>query len=353
MAIYQRGKNWYIDFTFKGQRIRESIGPSRKGAEKVIVKKKAEIAENKYLDVRKDPDPIKFHDFAKEYLQWAKANKKPTTYSRDVSIMRTLDAEFGSRGLHEITVWQIEKFKAARKEDHNIASVNREIAILRHFFNKAVEWGKLKENPAKKVKLFKGVTNRVRYLMPEEVQVLLSNCEGMAKEITTVAIHTGMRRGEILKLRKENVDFGSGTVCVMDTKNHERRDIPMNNTVKAILATLTEGKQGSEYVFSDREGRGVSRKILETHFPEALKKSGITNFRFHDCRHTFASNLVMAGKDLNTVRELLGHKSLAMTLRYAHLAPNLKKEAVETLGRILSQNPPQTGSLAKVVPIMH
>ena len=71
MAIYQRGNNWYIDFTSKGQRIRESIGSSKKNAQKVIDKRKTEIVENKYLDIRKDPDPVKFHDFAKEYLKWS------------------------------------------------------------------------------------------------------------------------------------------------------------------------------------------------------------------------------------------------------------------------------------------
>jgi len=87
MSIYQRGNNWYTDFTFKGQRIRESIGPSRKGAEKVTAKKKAEIAENKFLDKRKEPDPIKFYDFAEEYLQWAKANKKPSLLRPTISLL--------------------------------------------------------------------------------------------------------------------------------------------------------------------------------------------------------------------------------------------------------------------------
>jgi hypothetical protein len=117
MAVYQRGKNYYIDFTFHGQRIREMIGPSRKGAEKVIAKRKAEIAENKFLDVRKDPDPIKFYDFAKEYLQWAKANKKPSSYVRDLSLMRQLNTEFEEKAIQEITTWQIEKYKAKRNQE--------------------------------------------------------------------------------------------------------------------------------------------------------------------------------------------------------------------------------------------
>jgi len=128
MAVYQRADNWYIDFRFKGQRIRESIGPSRKDVEKIIAKKKTEIIENKYLDIRKEPDPIKFHDFAKEYLQWAKANKKPSSWDREISTMRRLDKEFGEKMLQEITTWQIEKWKAKRKE-----AVKRPDAVIGSF----------------------------------------------------------------------------------------------------------------------------------------------------------------------------------------------------------------------------
>ena len=136
MSIYQRGENWYIDFTFKGQRIRESIGPSRKGAEKVMAKKKAEIAENKFLDVRKDPDPIEFYDFAKKYLQWNKANKKLSSYHRDLCAMRIFDRDLGGKTIQEITTWQIEKYKMKRSEKLKPTSVNREIAVLKHMFSR-------------------------------------------------------------------------------------------------------------------------------------------------------------------------------------------------------------------------
>jgi len=213
--------------------------------------------------VRKDPDPVKFNDFAKEYLQRSKANKKRSTYERDLYIMRTLDREFGSKTLQEITTWEIEKFKSARREKLKVASVNRELAVLKHIFSRAVEWGKLKETPARKMKKLKGAIMRVRFLMPDEVQTLLSNCEGIVKEITTGAIHTGMRRGEILHLRRESVDLERGIVTHLDTKNHERRDIPINKTVNAILATRTEGKQGNEYVFKPRIGKRVWASTLQ------------------------------------------------------------------------------------------
>lgn len=404
MSIYKRGENWYIDFTFKGQRIRESIGPSRKGAEKVIAKRKAEIAENKFLDVRKEPDPIKFHEFAKEYLQWAKANKKPSSWDREISTMRRLDKEFGEKILQEITPWQIEKWKTKRKEaikrpdaviglfkkqgkdgiEKEIwyvefasprgakgrrtfktrqeaegylkrsqtpiqpATLNRELSLLKHMYTKAIEWGKCKENPAKKVKKLKGEVKRVRYLMPDEVQILLSNCKDDLKPIVSLAVHTGMRQGELFGLRWEQVNLEQGIITLHDTKNGERRDIPMDETVKTILRGIKK-KEDQVYVFCNEAGKAFVR--LQRSFEVALKKCGIEDFRFHDLRHTFASNLVMAGEDLNTVRELLGHKDLTMTLRYAHLSPNHKTKAINVLDRVMSQNPPQIEKASKVVPL--
>ena len=352
MAIYQRGENWYIDFTFKGQRVRESVGPSKKDAEKVIAKRKTEIVENRYLDIRKEPSPILFRDFAKQYLQWAKANKKPSTLIHDVSTLKMFDKEFQSKTIQEITTWLIEKYKSRRREVCKPDTVNRELAVLKHFFSKAIEWGKMKENPAKKVKPFRGVTKRVRYLIPSEIQSLLSNCgdllDGQLKPIVTLAVHTGMRRGEILPLEWENVNFEQGIISLEDTKNHERRDIPMDETVKATLNGID---RKGKLVFLNERGERISNIDLHRAFHSALTASGISDFRFHDLRHTFASNLVMQeGVELNDVRELLGHKSMAMTWRYAHLSPKHKTRIINILDKVMSQNPPQTEKVVQLRP---
>jgi integrase len=347
MAIYKRGKNWYIDFTFKGQRIRESIGPSRKGADKVIAKKKAEIAENKYLDVRKEPDPVKFHDFAKEYLQWAKANKKPSSYQRDLCTMRIFDREFEGKNIQDISNWMIERLKMKRKNQCKPATINRETATLKHMFAKAVEWGKLRENPAKGVKFFKGVVKRVRYLMPGEFQSLLSNCADFLKPIVTVAVHTGMRKGEILGLKWDQVDLEQKIITILDTKNNERKDIPMDETVRTLLQGL---ERRGEFVFSSAKGKPFNPMTIHFAFHEAMKQTGISDFRFHDLRHTFASNLVMAGVKIEKVQKLMGHKMLTMTQRYAHLAPGYLAESIKVLDRVMSQNPPQEAKVVHLKP---
>lgn len=331
MAIYQRGKNWYIDFTFHGQRVREMIGPSPKTAKNVIAKRRVEIAENKFLDVKKEPELVKFYDFAKEYLQWSKANKKASSYQRELSRMRKLSKEFETKDLREISALQIERYKTKRAAEIKPASVNRDIALLKHMYTMAIKWGKVEENPAKKVKILKGEVRRVRFLMPDELQRLLSNCADHLKPIVTVAAHTGMRKGELLGLKWGQVNFESGIISILDTKNSERADIPMNETVRELLGHM---KRNGSYVFYNENGKtfwGLKRS-----FATAMKKSEIEDFRFHDLRHTFASNLVMQGVDIMTIKELLRHKDLTMTLRYAHLAPNYRTRAVNVLDRVFS-----------------
>jgi integrase len=139
-----------------------------------------------------------------------------------------------------------------------------------------------------------------------------------------------MRKGEILGLKWRDVDIQRNTIHLLDTKNGEKRDVPMNDiTQKTIIGVLKH--PDSQYIFCNKEGQPYGD--IKKSFLTAIRKAGIINFHFHDLRHTFASHLVMSGVDLNTVRELLGHKTLEMTLRYSHLSPDHKKRAVDILNK--------------------
>ena len=351
MAVYQRGDNWYIDLRFKGQRIRESIGHSNKNAQKVIDKKKTEIIENKYLDIREEPELIGFHEFAVEYLELTKPNKKQSSWSRELSVMRRLDNRFGNKIFQQITTDEIERYKSKRLKDGVMpATINRELALLKTMFTKAQKWNRVNFNPAKDVKLLDGEVERVRYLMPEEVQKLLSNCNGFIRPIVLVALNTGMRKGEILDLKWENINFDLGIISIMktNTKNKVRKDIPMNEIVKATINGIE--KKG-QYVFCNGDGKPFQNSGVRKSFEKAVRESKIEDFRFHDLRHTFASNLVMGGVDIMTVKELMGHKDLKMTLRYSHLSPTFKAKAVNVLDEryLWSQFSPQRENEKKEV----
>ncbi len=145
-----------------------------------------------------------------------------------------------------------------------------------------------------------------------------------------VALHTGMRRGELLRLTWDDVDLAQGFIHIRQTKSGERRTVPMNETVWGILSTLRMS-QDIPWVFHGEEGR----QYRHTHktFLGVCKRAKVSDFRFHDLRHTFASRLVMNGCPLATVSQLLGHKSILMTMRYAHLSPEHRMSAVRSLDK--------------------
>ena len=333
MPVYEykgkRGTTYYIVYSAGGRRKTETIGKDKKLAEQVLHKRLTEIAENKYLDIKRE-EKIRFEDFVEEYIE---LYLKPNNFAwkrSSASNIKWLKQFFSGKCLHEITPVSVEKFKAERAKKVKPATVNHSLSCLRSMFNRAISWGKFKgENPVTKVRFFKVNNARLRYLEKDEIERLIANCGPKLKPIVIVALNTGMRRGEMLNLKWRDIDLRHNIIYLYQTKNGERREVPMNNFVSRALIAVPRDPD-SQYIFPHRNGRPCD---LRKSFFTACKKAGIMNFRFHDLRHTFASQLVMSGVDLNTVRELLGHKSLEMTLRYSHLSPDHKKRAVDLLGQ--------------------
>jgi integrase len=175
---------------------------------------------------------------------------------------------------------------------------------------------------------------------------LIENCDERIRPLVVVSLNTGFRRGELLGLTWDRVDFERGILTLLKTKSGKRRDAPMNRTVRETLEKIG-GREG--HVFRRRNGEPFKDSTVRKPFQKALKKSGIEDFRWHDMRHCFASSLVMAGVDLNVVRELLGQADLKMTLRYSHLSPTAKTRAVNVLDDMMAQKPPQKAEAKNVV----
>ncbi len=329
MGVVFKKNNWHIDYYLpNGQRRREKIGSSKKLAETVLAKRKVEIAEGKFLEINKK-EKVKFEDFSTEYLQiHSKVNKK--SWKTDEYHLLGLKKYFCGKYLFTITVKDIEQFKTNRLIEVAPATVNRELATLKTMLSKAVAWGKLHDNVAKRVKFLKEPRGRLRFLEREEIIDLLSKCSKRLRPIVVTALNTGMRRGEILGLKWYDIDFKRNIITILDTKNGEKREVYMNEQVKTALIRVPKNPE-SPFIFCKKNGKPFHN--LRKSFFTALDKSDITNFTFHDLRHTFASQLVMSGTDINTVRELLGHKDIRMTLRYSHLSPSYKRRAVDILGR--------------------
>lgn len=331
MGIYLKGKNWYIDYYVKGRRKRKKVSPSKKLAGQVLKDIHVKIAKGEYLGIYEEKK-ILFDEYAQQYLDYCKANKAASTYERCARLnVRQLTSAFKGMYLYEITPRMVEKYKALRLQSVTPASVNRELACLKHMYTKVTEWGYVNSNPTKGVKLLKEPPGRLRYLKPDEVESLLKACASHIRPIVVTAVNTGMRKSEIIHLRWAEVDLENRKITVINAKNNEVRVIPINQTLHKELSAIPR-ESDSEYVFSDQNGRSVGD--FKKAFSSALKRAGIEDFRFHDLRHTFGSHLVMQGVDLRTVQQVMGHKEIKMTMRYSHLSPEYVQEAMERLDNV-------------------
>ncbi len=272
-------------------------------------------------------------DFAEEFKNNKSSELRQSSLKRIEFSLKPLTAKFGLKHLNDISSFEIEKYRKERKDvGKSDATVNRELQALRHLFNKAIAWRKAQHNPVRQIKLRKEENSRVRFLTEEEEASLLETCSSNLRAIVIAALNTGFRRGELLSLTWGDIDFVRGLITVQAgyAKNGERRTIPMSGEeLRQLLTGLKTSADNAGKVFLNSNGEAY--KLVSTVFDEAVERANITDFHFHDLRHTFASRLIMAGVDLRTVQILMGHKTIAMTLRYSHLSPDHLRGAVEKL----------------------
>lgn len=335
-GLYKRGNVWWIRYAgLDGKIIRESTSFSKfKDAETKLIERKNGIKEGKQPEIKRIENHT-FNELKEEYLKWAERQR---SFRSKQGFINQLGEAFGNLPLRRFNTMLIEQYQTERLQKGNKpATANRLIATIKHMFTKAVEWDMVEEQTLKRIrkaKLLEENNKRLRFLSKEECQSLVNSCDGHLRPIVITALNTGMRKGEILNLQWDNVDLKHGFILLDRTKNGERREIPVNETLKTVLQSLVR-RLDTPYLFYE-PATGKPYQDVKRSFSTALRRAKIRNFRFHDMRHCFASHLVMAGIDLTTVKELLGHKHITMTLRYAHLAPSHKVNAVNVLDGALN-----------------
>ncbi|MBI2816333.1 MAG: site-specific integrase [Acidobacteria bacterium] len=262
------------------------------------------------------------------------ADKKDYRYA-------TLKGALGSHPAESVTAQEIERalsrLATARKWEP--ASFNRHKAFLSLAYRLGIEGEKVQSNPIRLVHRRRENNGRIRWLTADEEKklraVIQSNYPGELSAFA-LALHTGMRRSEQYGLTWDCVDFVRRQITIPRSKNGGIRYIPLDNTaVEALLALRKRGNGSGPVMVSAESGHGhVAGQPLKTPrewFATVCEEAGISDFTWHCLRHTFASRLVMAGVGLRTVQELMGHKTIAMTCRYAHLAPQHQLDAVSKL----------------------
>ncbi|MBI4480157.1 MAG: site-specific integrase [Acidobacteria bacterium] len=333
-GVFERkpGVYWIRYADQHGRIHREKIGPSLKLAQAAYQKRKTEIREGKFFPQKPNNRSVLFREIALEFLEHSRKFKR--SYSHDLARMETLLRSWRNHALEELTPGKIERdlSDCAEQEEWAPATYNRYRTLASGVFALAIRNGKAAFNPVRATRHRTENNIRVRYLTKneeEKILGLLSEKSDRRAEII-VALHSGMRRSEQYKthncpdggLKWSHLDFQSGLITLPRSKHGESRHIPMNSLLSETLEALGESRS-SEYVFPVGPP--------DHWFLKLCRKAGIVAFSWHCLRHSFASRLVMAGVDIRTVQELMGHKSIVTTMRYAHLAAGHQAEAVERL----------------------
>lgn len=337
MRVFKRGKFWYADYMVNGKRIMKSFGQHKKMAELFL--KDTELKE-----VRGElgiiEDKVSVREFLTKYLDYCKTNKASSTFRTDNDRLKRISnflALNNVQRLRGITPELMEDFKREILQNAKPRTFNHYLELIKAMLNKAVEWHYLKANPLSECRPLKNkYAKQIRFLTAEEIDVILQNADPFMEKVVKILLYTGMRRSELVYLQWDDLDFKNKLITVQSKpeqgfhpKSYKPRTIPMNPDLEKVLLDLPQ--KGKYVLDSGDNGPLHNPNTYYVKLTKITRMLGIRNVSLHTLRHTFASQLVMAGVDLRTVQEFLGHSTIAMTEQYSHLSPLHRHKAIEVL----------------------
>lgn len=364
MSVRQKGNKWYCRFQIDGIRYeRRCVGATdEKAAKKCEVIIMSEVMHGNY-NFGKSEIKLTLEQGLKIFEEHSKTNK--LSFKTDKIMINKIIEYFGkNKPVEDITTEEINTFKRKMKvkteektiktlnekykrgngepkyiystekitKERSNATINRYCSLLSKMFNLLIADGKIIKNPCHFSSKLRENNFKIRFLTIEEQEKmfkLLDNKDFIhLKPIIICALYTGMRKSEILNLKWSQIDFENSYIDILKSKSGKERKIPLAVKLKSEL--LNMGKNGEDFVFINPETKKPYLDIKKS-FASLLKKANITNFRFHDLRHTVATRLVESGVDLLIVQELLGHANIQTTMRYAHPVPERKLKAINKL----------------------
>ena len=366
---YRNGQGRRLRYRIGG---REALSPAQARDEAILLSARVIAGQDIQEEKKRERQAARLAKFQtldgflkNKYEPWACSQRK--TGAATIQRIRSNFAQLMDRPLNEIGLWVLEKWRSEQLKNGKAGTtINRDVNALKSCLSKAVEWEVLDAHPLRKLRpISTDKLPRVRYLTKEEEHELRNalrrrDCRIRNKRrngngwrrmrhiaelpdlsdqhyvdhlrpMVLLTLNTGLRRGEIFCLRWADVDLSRNSMTIRGgtAKSGRTRYIPLNPEVALTLQRWKSSTTYSDWVFPAKDGGRLTS--IRTSWHTVLRDAKINDFRWHDLRHHFASRLVMSGVDLNTIRELLGHSDLSMTLRYAHLSPEHKAEAVARL----------------------
>ena len=344
MAVRIIKGSWWADISHRGKRYRiRSPENSRASALVYESTLRQKLSRGDTIDRLQDDihqNPL-FEQFAWRWFdEYVKPNNKYSVQRMERYVLGSLLIPFfGKIPVANIASCHIEQYEARRVSDGlSNKTIKSHLTVLSKCLNTGYEWLNLESSPPR-IRWPKCPPPHTDYLSLDECELLLSNADGTIQEMILVALRTGMRQGELKGLQWNSIDWQNMTVTVRHSRCDRARDIvsPKNNRIRHIPLVqethrlLHRKKREVGYVFTDARGRPFHHGRLSSELEKVCKKAGMRRITWHILRHTFATQLAMKGVPLHVVQALLGHSTITMTMRYAHVAPSALRSAVEVL----------------------
>lgn len=338
MSAIKRTNKWWIDFSYLGIRYRlPSPENSRNGAKSYEALLRQRLSKGEPMFPKSIPKSPVFKEFAEKWFEsYVKINNKPSAIkSKKTHLGSALIPFFGKKRLNEIGGLEIEEFKANQLKHSSPKTVNNQLGTLQKCLRTAIDWGDLDKLP--NIKSLRTNPPDFDYLSEEEANKLLSSATGAYKTAILLALHTGMRFGELMALNWTNIDFTQKQISIKQsfsagilgsTKSNRIRYVPMTNDLYDHLITI-EPKDG--FVLKGPDGIRLRPECSRTKIHDILDKAGLRQMGWHKLRHTFASRLAEKGVSMNAIQNLMGHSDIRTTMRYAHLGQHTLRDAIKVL----------------------
>jgi len=344
MTVRKIKNSWWVDFRVDYTRYRKrSPENSRLGAQAYEATLRHKLAFGLPIEnaQRVAARTQTFETFAKKWFDEyvIPNNKLSERHSKNDILRASLLPFFGRMPIGQITARDIERYKAhtARQGVAN-KTINNRLTVLRKCLATAYEWLDLDGVPPE-IEWLKCTPPKTDYLTKEECERLLAHAKGIVHDLILMALQTGMRQGELKGLQWSSIDWSTHSIVVRHSKNDwsETLDTPKSNRERFIpisnelYDTLCKRRMASGYVFLDKDGSPFTGARLTRRLDRVCARAGLRHIGWHTLRHTFASQLAMRGAPLGAIQALLGHSSITMTMRYAHMAPSALRSAIDLL----------------------
>lgn len=320
--IYKRGRIWWYCFIINGRRYRASTGLSNKAAALQVEAQKRLEGAGGVQGVR----TLSFEEAFSLFLSWTASHVKPKTHQRYQVSGKRLGGYFANLRLDKITARDIEGFKGVREKECSNGGVNRDLACLRHFLNWCLHHDYIHKSPFKGVRMLPEGPGMMRILTHEEEVLYLARASQPLKDVAVLMLNTGMRPDEVFHVRGEDVNLEQKYIFIPNGKTKfARRTIPLSQDALENL----QKRMKPGYLFPHKNDPNKPMTCLRSH--RRVLRDIKLKFRLYDLRHTFGSRMAMAGVDLPTLKELMGHSTIAMTMKYVHPTSEHKIAAIEKL----------------------